>query len=197
MCVEIEKKAEFYGATIVDYDFPSSIRYVYHNGVIGINKSIVDVAERRCIIALGLGRHLMHNNKCIVYTEEQSNVVAMHWAVSILIPLGAFIEANRLGYCANEFADYLQITPEFLKSGIEFYKNIYGTRIMYQDSIIDLENRKIETLKKTCKIQVFYTVKIYVNHFTHIKFSKINISYLLKSSLHFKRLNTVKAKAYC
>ena len=148
MCKDLEKKAEFYGATIVDFDFPSSIRYAYHNGVIGINKNIVDAAERRCIIALGLGRHLMHVNKSISFSDKHEDLMAMHWAVSILIPLGAFIEANRLGYCANEFADYLRITPEFLKSGIEFYKNIYGTRIMYQDSIIDLENRKIETLKK-------------------------------------------------
>lgn len=148
MCKDLEKKAEFYGVAIVDYDFPSSIRYAYHNGVIGINKKIVDEAERRCIIALGLGRHLMLNNNNIVFSEQQSNAIAMHWAVSILIPLGAFVEANRLGYCADEFADYLKITPEFLNSGIEFYKNIYGTRVMYQDSIIDLENRKIETLKK-------------------------------------------------
>ena len=148
MCKELERKAKFYGATIVDYDFPCSIRYAYHNGVIGINKKIADDAERRCIIALGLGRHLMHVNKSISLSEKHEDLIAMHWAVSVLMPLSAFVEASKLGYCADEFADYLQVTPEFLKNGIEFYKNTYGTRALYQDCIIDFENKKIEALKK-------------------------------------------------
>jgi hypothetical protein len=149
MCKKLEKKAEFYGASIVDYDFPPAIRGAYHNGIIGINKSIVDNAERRCTIAFQLGRHLMRKNKCIAFSEEQENVMAMHWAVSVLMPISAFVEGKKLSLKnAEEFADYLRITPQFLKSGVEFYKNTMGSRILYQDCVIDLENRRIESLKE-------------------------------------------------
>ena len=149
MYTEIEKKAEFYGATIVDFDFPSSIRYAYYNGVIAINKKIVDDADRRCIIALGLGRHLMGNNNSIALSEEVSNVVALHWAVSNLMPFNALIEAKKLGLdSVNEVAEYLRVTPDFFETGIEFYKNTYGSRIFHHDCIIDLEKNIVEPLKE-------------------------------------------------
>ena len=145
---DLEVQAKIHGVRIVDYDFPPSIRYAYHDGVIGINKSIIDHAKRRCIIALGIGMHLTNNNKSIFTSDLQENLAALHWAVSALIPFDAFIEANKLGYCASEFADYLMVTPDFLENGIELYKKIYGTRVLCQNWVIDLENRKIESLKK-------------------------------------------------
>lgn len=149
MCKEFEKQAEFYGIPIVDFEFPSKIRGAYHNGVIGINKEIGDNAERRCIIACEMGRHLLRKNKSIFLTEEQENILAMHWAVSVLMPLSAFIEYDRLGLNKDEgFADYLNITPQFLKSGVEVYKNLLGNRILFQNCIIDLENKNIEYLKE-------------------------------------------------
>ena len=149
VCRELEKIAEFYGASIVDYDFASSIRYVYHNGVIGINKNIVDVATRRCIIAFGIGRHLMHNNKSISFNEEQSNMVALHCAVSLLMPFDVLVEAGKLGLrTANDLSEFLGVTPDFVRTGVEFYKNAYGVRILYQDWIIDLENRIVIPMKK-------------------------------------------------
>ena len=149
MCNELEKQAEFYGVPIVDFEFPSAIRGAYHNGVIGINKEIEDSAERRCIIACELGRHLLRKNKSIFLTEEQENILAMHWAVSTLLPLSALIETKRLGmHEAQEIANYWGITPQFLKTGVEFYKNFYGGRILYHDCVIDLENRRIECLEE-------------------------------------------------
>jgi len=145
---DIEKQADFYGAKIVDFNFSSSIRGAYYSGVIGINKNITNCAERRCIIACELGRHILRKNSSIFLTEDQENILAMHWAVSTLIPFSAFINAKRHGYCAKEFADYLKVTEGFLLKGIELYKTIYGTKVMYQDYVIDLENKKIESLKK-------------------------------------------------
>lgn len=148
MCKEIMKQAEFYGVPIVDFEFPSAIRGAYYDGVIGINKEIGDNAERRCIITCEMGRHLLRKNKSIFFTEEQENILAMHWAVSVLMPLSAFIEYDRLGLNKEGFADYLNITPQFLKSGIEVYKNVLGNRILFKNCIIDLENRSVEYLKK-------------------------------------------------
>ena len=145
---DLESLADFHGVRIVDFDFPSKIRGVYHNGVIGINKDILDPIERRCIIACEMGRHLVRKNKCIVLTEEQEQVAAFYWAVNYLMPLSAFIEAKRLGLCAADFACYLRVTPQFEKAGIEFYKNSIGKRAFYQNHVIDFENRKIQYLAK-------------------------------------------------
>lgn len=149
MCKELEKKAEFYGIPIVDFEFPSAIRSAYHNGVIGINKNIGDDAERRCIIVREMGRHLLRKNKTLSLNDEQENILAMHWAVSVLMPLSAFIEYDRFGRnSADGLVDYLNITPQFFKSGIEVYKSMLGNRILFQNCIIDLENKRIEYLKE-------------------------------------------------
>ena len=149
MCNKLEKQAEFYGIPIVDFEFPSAIRGAYHNGVIGINKEIGDNAERRCIIACEMGRHLLRKNKSIFLNEEQENILAMHWAVSVLLPLSAFVECYELGECSVEaLADYLNITPQFVRSGIEVYKTVLGNRILFENAIIDLENKTIEYLEK-------------------------------------------------
>lgn len=149
MCKELEKQAEFYGIPIVDFEFPSAIRSAYHNGVIGINKEIGNDAERRCIIVREIGRHLLRKNENISLTDEQESILAMHWAVSVLLPLKAFVECNQLGKISeDELAEYLNITPQFVKSGIEVYKSVLGNRILYQNYIIDLENRKIEYLQE-------------------------------------------------
>ena len=146
MCNDLEALAEFHGVRIVDFDFPSKIRGAYHNGVIGINKDIQDAAERRCIIACEMGRHLVRKNKSIVLTEEQEHIAAFYWAVNYLMPLSAFIEAKRLGVCAADFGDYLRVTQQFEKAGIEFYKNSIGMRAFYRNHVIDFENRKIQYL---------------------------------------------------
>ena len=148
MSKDLEVLAEFYGVRIVDYDFPSKIRGVYHNGVIGINKDVHDPIERRCIIACEMGRHLMRKNNSIVLTEEQEHIAAFYWAVNYLMPLSAFIEANKHGVSASDFADYLQVTQQFVNTGIEFYKNCMGKRVFYHNHVIDFENRKIQYLSE-------------------------------------------------
>ena len=146
---DFEALANFYGVRIIDYDFPSTIRGVYHDGVIGINKDVTDPAERRCIIAYEMGRHLMRKNNTIDFTDEQEHTIAFYWAVSYLMPLSSFIEADKYKFTtATEFAKFLNVTPQFVKTGIEFYKNSLGNRIFHNNHVIDLENRKIENMKK-------------------------------------------------
>lgn len=145
---DLDALANFYGVRVVDYNFPSKIRGVYQDGIIGINKDVLDPAERRCIIACEMGRHLVRKNKSIVLTEEQEHIAAFYWAVSYLMPLSAFIEASKFDLkTATEFAEFLNVTPQFVKTGIAFYKNSMGNRIFYQNHVIDLEKEKIELLK--------------------------------------------------
>ena len=146
---DFEALAKFYGVSIIDFDFPSKIRGVYQDGVIGINTDVTDPAERRCIIACEMGRHLMRKNNTIVFTDEQEHTIAFYWAVSYLMPLSSLIEADKLKFTtATEIAEFLNVTPQFVKTGIEFYKNSLGSRIFHNNHVIDLENRKIINLKQ-------------------------------------------------
>lgn len=145
---DLEALAEFHGVRIVDFDFPSKIRGAYHNGVIGINKDIQDAAERRCIIACEMGRHLVRKNKSIVLTEEQEHIAALYWAVNQLMPLSAFIDGSFYEFkTATAFAEFLNVTPQFVKTGVAFYKNSLGSRIFYRNHVIDLEKENVEYLK--------------------------------------------------
>ena len=148
MYSDLEALAEFYGVRIVDYDFPATIRGVYHDGVIGINKDVTDPAERRCIIACEMGRHLMRGYRGIVLTEEQENIIAFYWAVSYIMPLSALIEASKFKIkTLTDLAEFLNVTPQFVKSGIAFYKNSMGSRIFYHNHVIDLEKEIVDYSK--------------------------------------------------
>ena len=138
MCKELEKLTKFYGASIIDYDFPNSIRGAYHDGVIAVNSVITDNRERRCIIAQELGRHIMRNNKSIVLTEEQKDLSARHWAVMHLMPFSAIADAHKRGAVSmSDYADRLGVTEKFIKAGIDFYSRVFAVRVLHNDVIID------------------------------------------------------------
>ena len=149
MSENLESVANFYGVNIVEFDFPSAIRGVYHDGVIGVNKNIQDHDERRCIIACNVGRHLMRNNMEITLSEEVENTCAMYWAVLYLMPLESLCDKEKFGVIPDEeFAKQLNVTPQFFQSGLAMYKTTIGKRVFFDDCIIDFENKKIEKQKK-------------------------------------------------
>ena len=145
---DFEALAKFYGVSIIDFDFPSKIRGVYQDGVIGINTDVTDPAERRCIIACEMGRHLMRGYRGIVLTEEQENIIAFYWAVSYIMPLSALIEALKFeNKTVTDVAAFLNVTPQFVKTGLAFYKNSMGSRIFYHNHVIDLEKEIVDYSK--------------------------------------------------
>lgn len=149
MCKELETLADFYGACIVEYDFPTSIRGAYHDGVIAVNKDVKSEAERRCIVACELGRHIMRNNKSIVLTEEQKDISALHWAVMKLMPLSAIADAYKNGAdTLQKYAAALGVTPQFLRAGIDFYSKTFGTRILQDGIIIDFDSCAVQCTRK-------------------------------------------------
>lgn len=129
------------GIDIIDYGFDNdSIRGLYCDGVIGINKNIKNTAERTCILAEELGHHhtsagnILDQTKTENVKQEQR---ARMWAYNKQIGLHGIIDAYKRG-CHNihEMADHLDVTEEFLRDALDAYRLKYG-------QCVDIDNYTI------------------------------------------------------
>lgn len=128
---KLEHKAFMDGIDIIDYDFNSdSIKGLYCDGVIGINKNIKNMTERTCILAEELGHHHTSAGNIIDQTKTENRKQeqrARMWAYNRQIGLSGIIDAYRKG-CHNlhEMAECLDVTEEFLQDALEAYRLKYG-----------------------------------------------------------------------
>lgn len=119
------------GINIIDYGFDNdSIRGLYCDGVIGINKNIKNTAERICILAEELGHHHTSTGNILDQTKTENvkqEQRARMWAYNKQIGLHGIIDAYKRG-CHNihEMADHLDVTEEFLRDALEAYRLKYG-----------------------------------------------------------------------
>lgn len=119
------------GIDIIDYNFDSDkIKGLYCDGVIGISKSINNMAERTCILAEELGHHHTSAGNIIDQTKTENRKQeqrARMWAYNRQIGLNGIVNAYKRG-CRNihEVAEYLDVTEEFLKDALEAYRSKYG-----------------------------------------------------------------------
>ena len=119
------------GIDIIDCNFNSdSIKGLYCDGVIGINKNIKNMTERTCILAEELGHHHTSAGNIIDQTKTENRKQeqrARMWAYNRQIGLSGIIDAYRQG-CRNlhEMAECLDVTEEFLQDALEAYRLKYG-----------------------------------------------------------------------
>lgn len=97
---------------------------------IAIRKDIVTSQEKTCVLAEELG-HFNTNAGNILNQDLTQNRKQEHlgrsWAYSKLIPLEHIISAFEYG-CRNrfEFAEYLNVTEQFLMDAMQHYRHKYG-----------------------------------------------------------------------
>lgn len=130
------------GVTITRDHLPVEyLKGLYYDGNIIIDKSVDTKAELKCILAEELGHHHTSHGDILCYEEniKQENK-ARDWAIDKLVSLDDFIEIYETG-CRSlyEAAEVLEITEEFLKQSIEYYKRKYGAFVEYKDYAIYFE----------------------------------------------------------
>lgn len=119
------------GIDVIDCNFNSdSIKGLYCDGVIGINKNIKNMAEKTCVLAEELGHHHTSAGNIIDQTKTENRkqeLKARMWAYDRQIGLIGIIKAYKRG-CRNihEIADYLDVTEDFLRNALEAYRLKYG-----------------------------------------------------------------------
>lgn len=141
---ELEDYASQNNVDVVPHKFSSErIKGLYVNNTIAINTSIDTTAEKACVLAEEIGHHETTVGNII----EQQNVSdvkqerhARIWASNRMIGLSGLINAFQDG-CKNlfEMSEYLDVTEDFLKESLKYYREKYGTGIKYQNFYIVFE----------------------------------------------------------
>lgn len=112
------------------YERHMRIKGLYSDDVIWINKSLPTSIDKCCVLAEEVG----HYHTTVGDILDQSTIEnrkqelkARAWAYNRLFPLSKLIQAHQL-HIANtyELADFLNITEDFLKAALDWYKSKYG-----------------------------------------------------------------------
>jgi len=111
-------------------DMPNSIRGLYGDNVIWLNKNLLTRAETAC----ALGEEMGHCKTTVGDILDQKDLRnrkqerrAREWSHDYLAPLEKFIEAfhdNVVG--RYELSEYLGITEQVLQEAVDRYKDKYG-----------------------------------------------------------------------
>lgn len=123
--------AENPGVDIMDRHFNSdNIKGLYFNGKIAINDNIETTVEKMCILAEELGHHYTSSGTIIDMQDtgnRKQEHIARCWAYNKLVTFEQLIDAFESG-CRNryEFAEYIEVTEQFLLDAMEQFKQKYG-----------------------------------------------------------------------
>lgn len=130
MYEKLLREAEQQGVDIYEVPMTESIKGLYGENIIWINKKIESQTERACVLAEELGHHVTSaghilDQSCILNRKQEQR--ARRWAFEKLVPLTSLIEAFKSGVRTRfELAEYLNVTETFLGQALQYYKNKYG-----------------------------------------------------------------------
>lgn len=126
------------------YDFSGTrLKGLYCDGVIALGKDIETQTERACILAEELGHHYMtvgditnlsdmNNQK----QELKARLTAYNNRIGLLGIIRAY-KARRTS--AEEMAEFLEVTPEFLHDALECYRTKYAPCVAVDNYVIFFE----------------------------------------------------------
>lgn len=139
LMIEYENEVE-----IRDTDFSkiSGLKGLCIDNYIFLEKRLT-TNDKRCVLAEELGHYktgvgnILDQNQIANRKQERA---AHKWATRELISLDDIILASK-GDIHNfyDLAEFLNVTEDFLREGIEILKEIYGTHVEYNGKIIQFE----------------------------------------------------------
>jgi hypothetical protein len=120
-----------------------SIKGLYSDNVIWINKRIKNSVEKACILAEELGHHfttggdILDQNSIV---NKKQELKARSWAYEKMIPFSKIEQAQKDGIKNRyELAEYLGITEEFLQNALDRYKDKYGIYTLVDGKTLTLD----------------------------------------------------------
>lgn len=123
--------------------FDSKSDGLINGDVIGINRTVRTSAKKGCVLAEELG-HYYTSTGDILNLSSAANRKQEHrarvWAYNRLIGLTGIIQCHkRRCYTANDMADYLNVTEDFLREAIAYYRSKYGEYVRLDNYVIYFE----------------------------------------------------------
>jgi len=139
-----------YDVEVHERDMVPTIKGLYADKVIWINRNIPTESEKCCILAEELGHyHTSHGN-----ILDQSNLNnrkqeqrARNWAYEQLISLNKIVQAYEEGVSGRfELAEHLQVTEQFLQAAIDRYRDKYGSYVYWNQHIITFDPLDVQKI---------------------------------------------------
>ena len=123
------------------------LKGLYFDNTILLSKNIKNHKEKKCILCEELGHHYESYGN-ILDQEDHLNkaqeIRARRWAYKKLVSIDKLVNAFYNGIRnMYELAEYLEITLDFLKNAIKYFKKRYGTYHHHQNFIIRWEPFKV------------------------------------------------------
>jgi hypothetical protein len=107
-----------------------TVKGLYCDKIIWINKRIPTSIEKSCILAEELGHYHTSSGDIIDQAKLQNRKQekrARSWAYEKLVPISSFVHAHKTGIRnRHELADFLDVTETFLEEALNHYKEKYG-----------------------------------------------------------------------
>ncbi|MGG0891654.1 ImmA/IrrE family metallo-endopeptidase [Cytobacillus horneckiae] len=130
MYEKLLSEATHQGVGIYEMPMKPTVRGLYSDNIIWINRLVPSMAEKTCILAEELGHYhtsagnILDQSKIVNRKQE---LRARQWAYERLVPLDKIIQAQKEGIRNRfELASYLGVTEEFLEEALRRYKDKYG-----------------------------------------------------------------------
>ena len=138
LIIEAEKE----NIEVYEYDFKSSIKGLYIDNVIGIDKKLTN-REKTCIIAEEIGHYHKSYGDILdqsYITNRKEERKARIWAYKRLIGITDLINAYKNGVRNRfELAEYLNVTETFIEEVISYYLQIYGSYVCIDNYVVYFE----------------------------------------------------------
>ena len=127
---QLEEEVYQHDIEIYEKYMSPKIKGLYSDNIIQLNKHIKNHTEKNCDLAEEFGHYhtsagdILDQNNPISRKQE---LYARRWAYKKLVPLSEIISAHHL-FLSNiyELADYLDVTEDFLRDALDWYKSKYG-----------------------------------------------------------------------
>ena len=126
---------------VISHRFNSDrIKGLYCDGTAALNTSLKTSAQKACILAEELGHHFTSVGN-ILNLENQNNSkqeqIARAWAYKRMIGLESLIRCfERNCLTIYEMAEYLDVTEDFLKDSLDYYRRKYSEGVVYNNYFI-------------------------------------------------------------
>lgn len=131
------------GLDVIDYHFDSDrIKGLYCDGTIALNSDLTQT-EKTCVLAEELGHHHTAVGNII---DQRSDInrkkehLGRVFAYNKLIGLVGLVHAYQDGCRSwHDAAAHLEVTEEFLRGALEYYRQRYGCSVKIDNYVIFFE----------------------------------------------------------
>lgn len=126
----LRAEASKHNVLIYEMPMPPTIKGLYADNIIWINRKMNTQVEKACILAEELGHYHTSSGNILDQSDirnRKQELRARQWAYQCMLPLDKIVQAYQARICGRyELSEFLEVTEEFLQTAIDRYTAKYG-----------------------------------------------------------------------